>query len=90
MSRRFTKEEVKALVIEEFKAMKGDQNFFVGYLFAASDDGCFQLPTDSEWMSWSVEKLRELAADAYVTAALKIMEGQTLPSEYFPLSDKVH
>lgn len=74
---------VKEVEKEINRLVTKDNNWLYGYLLAAQDDKCIELPED--WMKLPKQKLVELAAKAYVKCAEKIINGETLPSEMRPL-----
>ncbi len=63
--------------------MGDDRNFFTGFLLLAIDDNCIELPKG--WMDLPIDVLRSKCAEAHVNAAVRILNGETLPSELRPI-----
>lgn len=79
----YTRAETISILKEEFKKMGEDVTFYQGYLLGAADDKCIDLPEG--WLDWPLETLIEKSAEAFLSAALKLQNGETLPSELMPL-----
>ncbi len=74
-----TREEYKKQTLEDIAKWGDDLQLFRNFLMDAANDGCIALPYG--WYNSSIEEMRELCAEAWVTAAERMMSGEALPSE---------